>query len=85
MSPYIEDMRRYDFKTARDRAEAPGELTYLLFTECLKYLHREGVRESFAHYAEVLGALEATKLELYRRHVAPYEDKKLKENGDVNV
>jgi len=31
----------------------------------------------------VIGALEACKLEFYRRAVVPYEDKKIKENGDV--
>lgn len=32
---------------------------------------------------EVVGALESAKLELYRRIVGPYEDKKSAENGDV--
>ena len=31
----------------------------------------------------LVGVLECVKLELYRRAAAPYEDKKLKENGDV--
>lgn len=31
----------------------------------------------------VLAALEAAKLEFYRRQVAPYEDKKIESNGDV--
>lgn len=31
----------------------------------------------------VLGMLECCKMELYRRHVAPYEDEKIIENGDV--
>lgn len=30
-----------------------------------------------------IGALEAAKLEFYRRVVAPYEDKKIFDNGDV--
>lgn len=30
-----------------------------------------------------IGVFEAAKLEFYRRRVAPYEDKKIKENGDV--
>jgi len=32
---------------------------------------------------QVIGALECCKLELYRRLVVPYEDKKMQENGDV--
>jgi hypothetical protein len=34
-------------------------------------------------YNDVIGALECCKLELYRRMVAPYENTKIKENGDV--
>lgn len=38
---------------------------------------------SYAILNELLGALECCKLELYRRLAAPYEDQKMKENGDV--
>jgi hypothetical protein len=31
----------------------------------------------------VIGALENCKMELYRRKIAPYEDIKIEENGDV--
>lgn len=37
----------------------------------------------YADYNEVIGVLESCKLEFYRRHVAAYEDRKIKENGDV--
>lgn len=40
-----------------------------------------GVR--YADYNEVIGMLESCKLEFYRRHVSPYEDKKIQKNGDV--
>ena len=32
---------------------------------------------------DVLGALEGAKLEFVRRVVVPYEERKMKENGDV--
>lgn len=32
---------------------------------------------------EMIGALECAKLELYRRIASPYEDTKIKQNGDV--
>jgi len=32
---------------------------------------------------DIIGAMECAKLELYRRLVAPYEDKKILQNGDV--
>lgn len=34
-------------------------------------------------YNRLIGVLESTKQEFYRRKVAPYEDKKCSENGDV--
>jgi hypothetical protein len=39
--------------------------------------------ENYQHFNDVLGALEGAKLELYRRRIAPYEDTKIVENGDV--
>lgn len=58
-----------------------GELTYALTKLCLYYLDRGG--RNFKDQAEVIAALECTKLELYRRSLAPYEDGKILENGDV--
>lgn len=61
--------------------ENAGELTYEVTELVLKYINRNG--ESFARYAEVLAALEATKLELYRRNISKYEDGKIVANGDL--
>ena len=58
-----------------------GELTYHLTEIARRYIETHG--ESFARYAEVIAALESTKLELYRQQVAPYEDKKKAVNGGV--
>jgi uncharacterized protein DUF6899 len=41
------------------------------------------IRPTYADAEAALGVLEAVKLELYRRFIAPYEDKKRDENGDV--
>ena len=38
---------------------------------------------SYHAYNEIIGVLECVKQEFYRRMVAPYEDKKCEENGDV--
>jgi len=57
-----------------------GRLTYAIYRLAHNYL---GPSAGFADYAEVLGCLEAAKLELYRRKVAPYEDTKITTNGDV--
>jgi len=58
-----------------------GELNYVLTSIIREYLVNHG--KSYATYNEVVGVLECCKLELYRRLVAPHEDKKCEENGDV--
>lgn len=57
----------------------PGELNYVITTILL----RCGCPADYSDYNSLLGVLECVKLELYRRRVAPYEDKKKEENGDV--
>jgi hypothetical protein len=57
-----------------------GHLTYLFYRLALQALP-EAPRYSDFH--AVLGAMEAAKLEFYRRKVSPYEDGKIEENGDV--
>lgn len=78
--PYIPRGRREAIR----RGETPknvGELTFQV-TEVIRcYLEEFGA--SFARFGESIAALEATKLELYRRQTAPYEDLKIQENGDV--
>lgn len=58
-----------------------GELTYVLTRQCDMYLHRNGAMR-YQDIAEVLGALESTKLELYRRQAVPYEERKRADTGD---
>lgn len=79
--PYID-------KDARERIRlflkpaSIGELNYLITTECLEYLNLGG-KPSYKAFNEIIGVLECAKLEMYRRMVAPYEDVKLNEHGDV--
>ena len=61
----------------------PGELNYLLTFLVNQYLFRHGETPSYTDYNEVVGVLECMKLELYRRLIAPYENKKKEQNGDV--
>ena len=61
--------------------ETAGELNYVITTVCLDFLTVKG--ERYATMNDVIGALECCKLEMYRRLVAPYEDIKIEENGDV--
>lgn len=88
--PYINQSRRYQLEDAganfedlgRTMTGEPGVLNYAITTLIQGYLSGYGA----VHYDdlnEVLGVLEAAKLELYRRKVAPFEDHKIEENGDV--
>lgn len=55
-----------------------GELNYAI-TRLVNRLYKP----SYSDYNNAIGVLECAKLELYRRAVAPYEDKKAAQNGDV--
>lgn len=78
--PYIPQARR-DALNASHAPIKAGELNYLFTKMILNYLYLN--EESYQSYNDILGALEGAKLELYARKVRPYEDKKIKENGDV--
>ncbi len=84
--PYIkqEDRTRLSpLASAIEVAEikTPGELNYLLTLLTHRFLNQKP--ESYQGYNDAMGALEGAKLELYRRHVAPYENEKIEQNGDV--
>lgn len=63
------------------KLKTPGELNYTITRLIQGYAEANGGR--YQQYNDVLGALEGAKLEFYRRKVAPYEDQKILENGDV--
>lgn len=79
--PYIPQADRDDLYVAPPRrAATAGELNYQLTRTVLAYL---GDAPRYENFNAAIGALEACKLELYRRMVAPYEDGKIREQGDV--
>jgi len=77
--PYINPSRRPSLWSTMSPVNA-GELNYCLTRLLQRFL---GKTPEYQRYNAALGALEACKLELYRRKVAPYEDVKRQENGDV--
>lgn len=79
--PYIKQYEREELDLEPFGAMNAGQLNYVFTTMAHEYLHLNG--ESYQSYNDIIGALEGCKLELYRRKVAPYEDKKIEENGDV--
>lgn len=54
-----------------------GNLNYILYRIAKEHCHK------YADFAAFIGELEAAKLEIYRKLVAPYEEKKEEENGSI--
>jgi hypothetical protein len=81
--PYIKQEARDEIINGRKMAENPGELNYLLSELVYQYFQDNG--GNYQAINDVVGALEGAKLEFYRRVAAPYEDRKIEENGDVYV
>ena len=61
--------------------ETSGELNYSLTALIDSYVILKGL--SYSTINDVIGALEGAKLEFYRRIAVPYEEIKLKENGEA--
>lgn len=82
--PYIpqEKRKRLDWIIDNLAAELgemgiTGNLNYVLFRLAKKICHR------YSDYAAFEGDCQQSLKEIYRRFEEPYEDKKIKENGDV--
>ena len=78
--PYIPENERQAIKDDCVPVTA-GQLNYKIHLLLEEYVNKNG--ESYQTYNDILGALEGVKLELYRRRVSSYEDKKIAENGDI--
>lgn len=83
--PYIKQDRRdtlqVTFLDPTAKIETVGELNYMLTKLIQFYAGEKGT--SYQTINDIVGALEGAKLEFYRRVASPYEDEKIKENGDV--
>lgn len=82
--PYIKEYKRRDFDKALDTFPplmSPGEANYAITRLLNMYVHQHG--ECYYTFQDAIGILECAKIEFYRRRVAPYEDEKCAEHGDV--
>lgn len=68
-----------------DEATPAHTMVNLLNHMCQKYLddRREKSADSVDVMCDVAGSVRCAQFELYRRAVAPYEDVKVEQNGDV--
>ena len=81
--PYVKQERRVELdfvveSIARADVKADGDLNYILFKYC-KYF----VKPSYNNFKNFCGELQQAATEIERRLLAPYEDAKIIENGDV--
>ena len=79
--PYITPLRREFIDTFTDPPQTSGELNYCLTQEIKGYIRTKGT--SYTTFNDIIGALEGAKAEFYRRIVVPYEEEKIRSNGDV--
>jgi len=83
--PYIPEYDRERFQMPLnllcDFIETAGEMNYCISKLCHLVLQKKGLK--YDNIAFVLAALEGAKLEFYRSVAAPYENKKMAENGDI--
>ena len=82
--PYIKQDRRDQLEhilwEMREKdIVADGDLNYLLYAFCIRY-----VPKSYNSYKNFIGELNECAAEIRRRLLAPYENLKVEENGDVD-
>lgn len=64
----------------KDRMQRPGHMNYIVSLLIEKVY---GTELRYSDHNEVIGFLNCIALEFYRRKTAPYEDLKIKEEGDL--
>lgn len=80
--PYIKpEQRAYVSEREMPIAETAGELNYLISRDVSRYVKQKGL--SYQTFNDILGALRCVEIEIARRFIAPYEDRKLMDNGEV--
>lgn len=84
--PYISELDREKFNplikqvVEKLRNASCGEMNYVLSSIIWKVFDDN---PSYTEGNELMGVLECVKHEFYRRKLAPYEDDKIKRNGDI--
>lgn len=81
--PYVKQDRRPDLDMVVSLMNdveviANGDLNYILYAFC-----KRNIKPSYNNYKNYLGELNEAAEEIRRRLLAPYEDEKIVENGDV--
>ena len=82
--PYIDKEQRELYKSVRlpRKVKHPGVLNYIISNLIQDYIENLG-GYNYRNMNEVIGVLDCTKEEFRRRKLDSYEDRKIRENGDV--
>jgi len=87
--PYIKQEDREKFENSLNLLkkdicsdDSKGELTYILYSISLDWIKKKG--KSYTSISSGISSLTDAAEELRRRELNPYEDVKLKENGDID-
>jgi len=86
--PYIDKKKReiYEPELSRLRGKikssetSKGDLTYLVYCLGLEFFKD---KKSYTGISTSISCLQDAAEEIRRRHLNPYEDKKIQENGDI--
>jgi hypothetical protein len=83
--PYIKQLDRYRLNLGLSQIDpiTAGELNYCISVLVQKWAKTKGI--SYQTLNEADGVIGCVQKEFYRRFIVPYEDKKIAENGDVNL
>ena len=79
--PYIKKEDKFAIDSGSRHEKTAGELNYSITKLLIRYKTNHGL--SYQTINDIVGACEGAKAEFQRRVVADYEDKKIRENGDV--
>lgn len=86
--PYIRKEKRLDLDALVemimnncDNNPFDGRMNYMIMKIVKKHLDNYG--ESYTNYQRIIGELQCSQMEIFRRLLSKYEDKKIEENGDV--
>ena len=84
--PYLKKEDKDKFKgMLKEMKKTPpttaGEINFLVTSLVHEYMKSQGL--NYQKINDVVGALDGAKVEFQRRIVGPYEDIKIKENGDA--
>ena len=79
--PYIKHKRKAQL-AINDTPKNVGELNYSICVLIQNYIDEHGPA-NYELLNSIHGVLDCVDKEIYRRLTAPYEDEKIKENGDI--